>query len=483
MENPATEITSNKKNAATFLTEDFLLQNEFARRLYHDYAKDLPVIDYHNHLSPREIAENKKFENLTAIWLKGDHYKWRAMRAFGIPERFITGDAKDEDKFRQWAKVVPGTLMNPLFHWTQMELLKPFGINEYLNEDSARAIYAGCSGLLQQDKFSTRSLLQKFNVEMLGTTDDPCDDLQWHRQIREEVVGLKVLPSFRPDKALNIKDRDSFMDFLDRLETCSGIEVNNMTDLLEALQQRVNFFHANGCRVADHGLSQMPAGFKLGTEAVYEFARFLKDPAARFSQPGAFAGFIVLELCKMYHAKDWVQQFHLGALRNNNRRMLLVAGPDTGYDSIGDYTQGETLSAFLNELDTTDQLAKTILYNLNPADNELFAAMTGNFNGGGIKGKIQYGAAWWFLDQKDGIEKQLNTLANMSLLSTFIGMTTDSRSFLSYSRHEYFRRILCDLLGKEVQKGQLPDDIDWIGKMVQDVCYKNAKEYFTFDRE
>ena len=317
---------------------------------------------------------------------------------------------------------------------------------------------------------------------MLGTTDDPCDNLEFHRLSKEDGFAVKVLPSFRPDKAFNIKDRSAFMDYMQRLQTATGTEIICIDDLLGALQNRVNYFHTHGCRVADHGLTQMPAKFELSIESVNEFARFIKDPIACYSEPEAFAGFILLELCKMYHAKGWVQQFHIGALRNNNRRMLQLAGPDTGYDSIGDYTHGETLSAFMNELDSTDQLAKTILYNLNPADNELFAAMTGNFNSGEIKGKIQYGAAWWFLDQKDGIEKQLNTLANMSLLSTFIGMTTDSRSFLSYSRHEYFRRILCNLLGEEIQKGQLPADIDWIGKLVKDICYYNAKAYFKFDR-
>lgn len=462
----------------TFLTENFLLQNNTAVRLYYEYANGLPIIDYHNHLSPKEIAADKKFENLTAIWLKGDHYKWRAMRAFGIAEKFITGSASDEEKFMQWARLVPYTLKNPLFHWSQMELLKPFGVNEYLNEHSAQAIYTYCNKLLQQDGFSTRSLLQQFNVKMLGTTDDPCDDLSAHQQIRADKYSVKVLPSFRPDKALNVGDRNSFMQYLSRLEKASTVSIQDLDGLLNALQNRVDYFHANGCRVADHGLIQMPADTNLSSEQVNEFTRFIKDPTAKFTRPEAFAGYVLKELCKMYHAKEWVQQFHLGAIRNNNTRMLLSAGPDTGYDSIGDYCQAERLSFFLDELDKTDQLAKTILYNLNPADNELFVTMTGNFNSGEIKGKVQYGPAWWFLDQKDGMEKQLNTLANMGLISTFIGMTTDSRSFLSYSRHEYFRRTLCNLLGKEMANGELPIDIEWVGKIVQDVCYNNAKSYF-----
>jgi glucuronate isomerase len=474
--------TVGKKKSATFLTDDFLLHSEAARRLYHEYAKDLPVIDYHNHLPPQEIAGNKKFENLTSIWLKGDHYKWRAMRAFGIPERLITGDASDEEKFMQWAKVVPYTVKNPLFHWTQMELLNPFNIAEYLNKDTAKYIYSNCNELLQQDDFSTRSLLQRFNVQMLGTTDDPCDDLSDHQRIRNDGFSVKVLPSFRPDKVLNISDRGSFMQYLARLEAASAMAIHDLESLLEALQSRVNYFHDNGCRVADHGLVQMPAETDMGKDEINEFVKFIKEPGARFSRPEAFAGFILKELCKMYHAKNWVQQFHLGAIRNNNKRMLRVAGPDTGYDSIGDYTQAERLSAFLDALDNTDQLAKTILYNLNPADNELFASMAGNFNGSEIKGKVQYGAAWWFLDQKDGMEKQLNTLANMGLISGFIGMTTDSRSFLSYSRHEYFRRVLCNLLGREMENGELPNDLAWIGGIVQDICFNNARNYFFDER-
>ncbi len=471
----------SKEKSTTFLTDDFLLQNKTARRLYHEYAKDLPIIDYHNHLSPHEIAEDKKFENLTQIWLKGDHYKWRAMRAFGIAEKFITGDASDEDKFMQWAKVVPYTLKNPLFHWTHMELLKPFGINEYLNEHSAPAIYTHCNQLLQTEGFSTRSLLRTFNVEMLGTTDDPCNDLTAHQQICKEGFEVRVLPSFRPDKLLNIEDSDAFVECLKRLKTVSGMEVKTLADFINALQNRVAYFHENGCRVADHGLSQMPSEFELSKDAVLNFEQFIQYPGVPFSNPGAFAGFILLELCKMYHANGWVQQFHLGALRNNNSRMLRIIGTDAGFDSIGDFRHAQNLSHFLNELDNTDQLAKTILYNLNPVDNELFATMAGNFNSGDIKGKIQYGAAWWFLDQKDGIEKQLNTLANMSLISTFIGMTTDSRSFLSYSRHEYFRRILCNLLGKEMESGELPDDMEWIGKLVQDISCNNARRYFGND--
>lgn len=469
----------NRNSSAKFLTEDFLLQSEIAKRLYHDYAKDLPIIDFHNHLPPKEIAEDKKFENMTAIWLNGDHYKWRAMRAFGIAERYITGNASDEEKFRQWASMAPYTLKNPLFHWTQMELLKPFGITTYLNEDTALPIFEACNEKLQQDQFSTRSLLKYYNVERLNTTDDPCDDLVWHKQLKKDGSEIKVLPGFRPDKILNIRDRTSFMFYIAALEKSSGVLINDLFSLLEALKNRIDYFHDNGCRVADHGLSRLPSVFELKDDGMRELKHFLnKKSTDPFLQPEAFTGCLLQELCKMYHARGWVQQFHLGALRNNNSRMLRTIGPDAGYDSIGDYPHAEKLSAFFNELDNSDQLAKTVLYNLNPADNELFVAMTGNFNGGGMKGKIQYGPAWWFMDQKDGMEKQLNDLANLSLISTFIGMTTDSRSFLSYSRHEYFRRILCNLFAADIIKGELPADEKWIGGIISDICYYNARNYF-----
>jgi glucuronate isomerase len=465
---------------AVFVNEDFLLHNEKARILYHRYTRDMPIIDYHNHLPPQEIADNKKFKNLAEIWLKGDHYKWRAMRAFGINEKYITGDASDEEKFFQWAKVVPFTVRNPLFHWTQLELQNPFGISDHLNERSAPSIYNQCNKLLQKDDFSTRSLLQHFKVEMVGTTDDPCDDLAAHRQLAAEGFATKVLPSFRPDKVCAIQNRQTFLDYLKRLEECSNTRITDITSLLEALQRRINFFHDNGCRVSDHGFQQLPSSFVLSAAAEKEFTTFISSKDSKpFSEPEAFLGFILLQLCRMYHAKGWVQQFHLGALRNNNSRMLRVLGPDTGFDSIADTPQAASMSRFFDELDNSSQLTKTVVYNLNPADNELFATMTGNFNDGTVKGKIQFGSGWWFLDQKDGMEKQLNALSNMGLISTFIGMLTDSRSFLSYSRHEYFRRILCNLFGSEMEKGELPDDEKWIGEIVQNICYYNAKEYFN----
>ena len=468
-------------NQKTICNDNFLLLSDTAMYLYHDYAKNLPVIDYHNHLPPAEIAGNKKFHTLTEIWLKGDHYKWRAMRAYGVEEKYITGEAADEAKFHAWAKVVPYTVRNPLFHWTHMELKNPFGIEAYLNEHSASHIYGYCNELLQQEDFSTRSLLKRFKVEMIGTTDDPCDLLLEHQQLKEDEKEISVLPSFRPDKVFNITDQASWLNYVSKLSEVSGINISDIGSLLAAIKKRIQYFHDHGCRVSDHGLNKMPLTNRLSASQEAEIKAIInRTSSAAFSNPEAFTGFLLFELCKMYHEKGWVQQFHLGAIRSINTRMLKLTGPETGFDSIGDFRHAERLAFFLDELDKTDQLAKTIIYNLNPADNEVFAAMTGNYNTGGIKGKIQFGAAWWFLDQKDGMEKQLNALSNMGLLSTFIGMLTDSRSFLSYSRHEYFRRILCNLFATEMENGQLPNDSSWIGEIIRDICYYNVKNYLDF---
>lgn len=467
----------------TIFDDNFLLYSDTAQSLYHDYVKALPIIDYHNHLPPTEISSDKKFSNLTEIWLKGDHYKWRAMRAFGVEEKYITGDASDELKFRKWAEVVPFTLRNPLFHWTHMELKYPFKIRNYLDKDSAPEIYAKCNELLQQDDFSTRSLIEGYNVEMLGTTDDPCDDLHQHRQLKKEWSKVAVLPSFRPDKILNISDVKNWYTYIDRLSKASNITIKDVNSLLDAIRNRIEFFHANGCRVSDHGLDRMPVPGLFSKELEAEVNALLSNPSTKlFSRPEAFAGFILQELCKMYHEKGWVQQFHLGAIRSVNTRMLHMTGPETGFDSIGDFKHAHRLAHFLDTLDQTDQLSKTIIYNLNPGDNEVFATMIGNFNTGGIRGKIQFGSGWWFLDQKNGMEKQLNALSNMGLISTFIGMLTDSRSFLSYSRHEYFRRILCNLFASEMVDGMLPNDLNWVGNIIQDICYGNVKEFLNFDK-
>ena len=477
-------IASNgrvSKVNATLLSPDFMLQNTAAQNLYFNYAESLPVIDYHNHLPPDEIAANKNFNNLTELWLKGDHYKWRAMRTLGVNEHLVTGLSTDEEKFTAWAGCFPQLVRSPLFHWSQMELKNTFGIDENLNASSASRIYEHCNGLLTRNEFSTRGLLNKFNVEMVGTTDDPCDDLQYHRQIKASGYAVKVLPSFRPDKVFNIGDRKSFMTYLKKLEASSGVCIDSVQSLLKALEKRIDYFHEQGCRISDHGLTQMPSQFTFTPALQKEFALFIQEKNQKvFSNPDRFAGAVLISLCRMYHKKGWVQQFHLGPLRNNNSRLLNLLGADAGVDSIGDLMQANRLSDFLNELDQRNELAKTILYNINPAYNEVFATMCGNFNDGITKGKIQYGSGWWFLDQKDGIEKQLNALSNMGVISTFIGMITDSRSFLSYSRHEYFRRVLCNLFGTEMENGLLPNDEKWMGEIIQKICYYNAKMYFDF---
>lgn len=470
---------SGKKNRS-IITDAFLLQNKTAQALYQRYAATLPIIDYHNHLPPDAIAEDIQFGNITRLWLAGDHYKWRAMRTLGVPEKLITGKSTDEQKFNAWAACLPQLIRNPLFHWSHMELKNPFRITDYLDASSAAAIYRRCNKLLEGKRFTARNLLQHFKVEMAGTTDDPVDDLRHHRRLRKEGFSVAVRPSFRPDKVLQIADAAAFRNYINALGKAAGIAIRTYSDLLEALQKRVSYFHEAGCRIADHGLTQLPGHYVLSARLEKEFNLFLqRKNAPAFSAPEHFEGAVLMALCKMYHARGWVQQFHLGPLRNNSSRMLELLGADAGVDSIGDFPQAAHLATFLNELDRTNQLAKTILYNINPADNASFASMCGNFNDGSVKGKIQFGSGWWFLDQKDGIEQQLNTLSNLGVISTFVGMITDSRSFLSYSRHEYFRRVLCNLFGTEMEKGLLPDDEKWIGGIIQRICYYNAKEYFS----
>ena len=466
----------------TIFTDQFLLESKMANKLYHNHVANLPIIDYHNHLPPNEIAENKKFKNLTEIWLKGDHYKWRAMRALGIDEKLITGNATDEDKFKAWARCMPQTIRNPLFHWSHLELKRPFGINEYLDEKSAGAIYKKCNTLLAQDKFSTQGILNNYKVELVGTTDDPCDDLADHKKIAKSGFKCKVLPTFRPDKALNISNKEAFIQYLQKLEKVSGTKINSISTFLIALESRVNYFHQHGCRVSDHAFTQMPSQITFTTELEKEFVQFIKNKnSSPFSQPERFSGAILLSLSRMYCKKGWVQQFHLGPIRNNNTKLVARIGVDSGTDSIGDYGQAVSLSNFLNALDQSDELTKTILYNNNPSDNEVFATMCGNFSDGNLKGKMQFGSGWWFLDQKDGMEKQINALSNMGVVSTFIGMLTDSRSFLSYSRHEYFRRILCNLFAQDMEKGLIPNDEKWIADILKNICYYNAKEYFKIN--
>lgn len=467
-----------------FITDDFLLQTDFAKTLFHSYAKNLPIIDYHCHLPPEAIAENHRFKTLTEIWLKGDHYKWRAMRTLGVPEKFITGNASDREKFGQWANTVPYTMRNPLYHWTHLELQRYFQVNELLSSESAESIYEKCNHLLASPEYFTRSLLTKMKVEVICTTDDPADSLDAHRMLSELDFGITVLPTFRPDKAYAAEDPKAYSEYLKKLGQASNIGITTFDNLLTALQSRIEFFHAVGGRLSDHGLEQLyfPArGKQYNPETLFE--KVFKGTELTSDELQFFKYAVLLELGKMYHAKKWTQQFHLGALRNTNERMLQLLGPDTGFDSIGDFSHSVSIAKFLNALDKTDQLAKTILYNLNPADNEVMATMIGNFNDGSTKGKIQFGSAWWFLDQKDGMEKQINTLSNLGLLSCFIGMLTDSRSFMSYPRHEYFRRILCNIIGNDVKNGELPADEKWLGKLVSDICYYNAKRYFNFKEQ
>ncbi len=461
-----------------FINESFLLQNDTARQLFFDYADGLPIVDYHCHLPPDKIAGDYHFKDITEIWLQGDHYKWRAMRTLGVKEEFITGASTSEDKFAAWAKVVPLTVRNPLFHWTQMELKNPFGIDTFLNENSAAEIFHQCNQLLQSPGFSTVGLMKANKVELVGTTDDPCDSLAFHKAFAAAKTGIEMRPSFRPDAILNINHTEQFFAYKAKLEHASGIKISSIDTLLEALQNRVDYFHANGCRISDHGLTTLPIVIGDKRKLEHDFLNFLSASEPGFPPPHGFDTFILLELCKMYHAKGWVQQFHLGAIRNVNSRLRKSLGADCGVDSIGDYPQAEAMAKFFDALDSEDKLAKTIIYNLIPAYNEVFASMTGNFNDGTIKGKMQFGSAWWFLDQKDGIEKQLNALSNLGVLSTFVGMTTDSRSFLSYSRHDYFRRILCNLIGTEMEEGLLPNDTKWLGEIISKICYHNAKEYF-----
>ncbi len=462
-----------------FLDENFLLENKTAQQLYHEYAKDQPIIDYHCHLPPADIAADRRFENLTAIWLDGDHYKWRAMRTNGIDERYITGDAGPFEKFAKWSETVPFTMRNPLFHWTHLELQRYFGERELLSSANARAIYDRCTEKLRGPDFSVRRLLEKMNVEVVCTTDDPTDSLEHHRAIRADGWAIRVLPAFRPDKAIFIL-RDHFPAYVGQLGEAAGLDIRNWWDLLEALQRRIDYFHEMGGRLADHGLERLYATDYNEQEIDRIFRRRLAGHELYEGEALPYRSALLHELGKMYHAKGWTQQFHLGALRNNSSRMMARLGPDTGFDSIGDFDQALPLARFLDRLDREDRLARTILYNLNPRDNEVVATMIGNFNDGSIPGKMQFGSGWWFLDQKDGMEKQLTALSNMGLLSRFVGMLTDSRSFLSYPRHEYFRRLLCNLFGRDVENGELPHDIKWLGRLVQDICYRNAKEYFQF---
>jgi glucuronate isomerase len=461
-----------------FIDNNFILQTDTAKELYHEFAKEMPIIDYHNHLIPSEIAGDINFNNLTQVWLYGDHYKWRAMRTNGVNERYCTGDASDYEKFEQWAATVPYTLRNPLYHWTHLELQRYFDIDKILSPSTARDIYEDCSEKLRTPDYSVRNLLRKMNVKVLCTTDDPIDNLEHHKKIKEDGFEIRVLPAFRPDNAMNADDPVALNAYIDKLEEVADVSIDSFTDYTSALKKRHDFFAEIGCCVSDHGLEELYAEEYTEAEVQNIFRLLRSGKQISYTDNLKFKSALLVIFARWDHEKNWVQQFHLGALRNNNSRMMRSLGPNTGWDSIGDFSQGRNLAKFLNRLDETDQLAKTILYNLNPANNELMATMTGNFNDGSVAGKIQYGSSWWFLDQKDGMIRQMNALSNMGLLSRFVGMLTDSRSFMSFPRHEYFRRILCNLFGEEIENGELPNDKEWIGKVIKDICYYNAKQYF-----
>ena len=463
-----------------FLDQNFLLQNKTAERLYHESAKDMPIIDYHCHLDPEQMASNVNFNSLTEIWLKGDHYKWRAMRANGVNEAFITGDKTDWEKFEQWAATVPYTLRNPLYHWTHLELQRYFGINELLSPQTAKAIYDNCTEKLNAPEYNVQSLITKMNVEVICTTDDPLDTLEHHQHIKKSNWNVKVFPAFRPDKAMNADDPKALNEYITKLETIANVSIDSYDNYLSALKRRHDYFAENGCIISDHGLEQLYAEEFTLQEVAVIFDKIRLGKELEHSEVLKFKSAMLHEFALWDHDKGWVQQYHIGALRNNNSRAYREIGPDTGYDSMGDFSQARALSKFLNRLDSTNQLAKTIIYNLNPADNELIATMAGNFNDGSVIGKIQFGSAWWFLDQKDGMIRQLNALSSMGLVSRLVGMLTDSRSFLSFPRHEYFRRLLCNLFGHDIENGELPNDIKWTGQIIKDICYYNAKNYFGF---
>lgn len=464
----------------SFINDDFILQSEKAKHLYHSYAKDLPIIDYHCHIPPKEIDDDKIFENLTDVWLRGDHYKWRAMRTNGIDEKFCTGNATDKEKFEKWAETIPYTLRNPLYHWSHLELKRYFDIDELVSEKNHKEIYDKASAMINSDEFSCRKLIKKMNVEVICTTDDPVDSLEHHINIRESGFETKVLPTWRPDKVVNISDSDFYNEYINKLSEESGIEINSLADLFTALKKRHEFFHEVGCRISDHGLTKsMAVDFTIDEVETLFLAIRSGDSLSEIEKEKL--GYATLNyLLKLNCEKGWAQQLHIGAIRNNNSPMFEKLGPDTGFDSIADYEMAEKLNKMLNDLNSEGKLTKTIIYNLNPKDNEVIATAIGNFQDGTVPGKIQFGSGWWFLDQKDGMEKQMNALSTLGLLSRFVGMLTDSRSFLSYPRHEYFRRILCNLIGNDVEQGLIPDDDEMLKRMIQDICYYNAKRYFGF---
>ena len=467
---------------AEFITEDFLLQTKTARTLYHEHAEGMPIYDYHCHLPADLIAADHKFDNITQAWLYGDHYKWRAMRANGVAEKYVTGDADDYEKFERWAQTVPCCLRNPLYHWTHLELKSPFGVKDkLLGPGTAKEIYETCSEMLRTPEFSVRNIMRKMNVKLLCTTEGPLDSLEHHKKIRADGFEIKVHTAFRPDQAMAVEDLQSLKAFIDKLEEICDMEIASFHSYIEALRNRHNYFHQNDCRLSDHGLETAYAEDYTESEIKDIFNKIRSGREPDTSECLKFKSAMLVELALMDYEAGWVQQLHLGALRNNSTRLFKAIGRDVGGDSMGDFEIAGPLSKFLDRLDKKNKLPKTILYNLNPRDNALCATMVGNFQDGSVPGKMQYGSGWWFLDQKDGMEEQMNILSNMGLLSRFVGMLTDSRSFLSYPRHEYFRRILCNLLGSDIEAGLLPNPdqlSSGLGKMVEDICFNNAKNYF-----
>jgi len=465
-----------------FMDDNFVLQTETAQQLFHEHAKGQPIIDYHCHLDPKQIAEDRKFDNLGQIWLEGDHYKWRAMRTNGIEERFCTGkDVSDWEKFEKWAETVPYTMRNPLYHWTHLELKTGFGVTKLLNPSTAREIYDECTAKLRTPEYSARGLMKKYDVRVVCTTDDPVDSLEYHIALQKEGFSVKVLPTWRPDKAMAVEVPADYRAYVEKLSAVSGVSISKFADLLQALRVRHDFFASVGCKLSDHGTEEFYAEDYTEAEIEAIFNKVYGGKVLNWEEILKFKSAMMVEGARLDWEKGWTQQFHYGVIRNNSTRLFKQVGPDIGCDSIGDFNTAKALSKFLNKLDIDNKLAKTILYNLNPRDNDMIATMLGNFQDGSVAGKIQFGSGWWFLDQKKGMEDQMNSLSALGLLSRFVGMLTDSRSFLSYPRHEYFRRILCNLIGNDVEQGLLPaSELPFLGKLVEDVSYNNANKFFGF---
>ncbi len=468
-----------------FMDENFLLQSETAKKLYHEHAAKMPIIDYHCHLIPKMVADDHRFKSITEIWLGGDHYKWRAMRSNGVEERFCTGtDTTDWEKFQKWAETVPYTFRNPLYHWTHLELKTAFGIDKLLNPETAREIYDACNDkLLNDPNMTARGLMRRYNVETVCTTDDPVDTLEYHKAVRDSGFEIKMLPTWRPDKAMAVEDPAEFRAYVEKLSEMSGVTISKFSDMIDALQKRHDFFEEMGCRLSDHGIEEFYAADYTDAEIEAIFDKVYGGKELTGEEIHKFKSAMMIVFGEMDYNSGWTQQFHYGAIRDNNSKMFKLLGPDTGFDSIGEFNTAKSCAKYLDRLNSRGKLTKTIIYNLNPCANEVIATMLGNFQDGSIPGKIQFGSGWWFLDQKDGMQKQMNALSLLGLLSRFVGMLTDSRSFLSYPRHEYFRRTLCNLVGDDIEKGELPYtgyEEKRVNQMIEDICYNNAKNYFKF---